>query len=60
LCRYGENPHQAAAFYVDESLAEAGKVGGWVGRMTAAAAAAADLALVTSEGIVCEIAVKGG
>jgi hypothetical protein len=24
--RYGENPHQAAAFYVDESLAEAGKV----------------------------------
>jgi AICAR transformylase/IMP cyclohydrolase PurH len=27
LCRYGENPHQAAAFYVDESLAEAGKVG---------------------------------
>lgn len=25
--RYGENPHQAAAFYVDESLAEAGKGG---------------------------------
>lgn len=24
--RYGENPHQAAAFYVDESLAEAGQV----------------------------------
>ncbi len=25
--RYGENPHQAAAFYVDQSLGEAGKGG---------------------------------
>jgi hypothetical protein len=25
--RYGENPHQPAAFYVDESLAEAGRGG---------------------------------
>lgn len=25
--RYGENPHQGAAFYVDRSLAEAGKGG---------------------------------
>lgn len=28
MCRYGENPHQAAAFYTDLSLAEAGQVGG--------------------------------
>jgi phosphoribosylaminoimidazolecarboxamide formyltransferase/IMP cyclohydrolase len=25
--RYGENPHQGAAFYVDRSLAEAGRGG---------------------------------
>jgi phosphoribosylaminoimidazolecarboxamide formyltransferase/IMP cyclohydrolase len=37
--RYGENPHQSAAFYTDLSLAEAGQVRLW--RVAHAAACAA-------------------